>query len=47
MSAFSGKQGKGAMRRHREQKRNEAEARDAALPMNSPRRRRNRLAVSA
>jgi hypothetical protein len=46
MSRFSGSQGKGAMRRVREEKRQEAEARDAALPLNSPRRRRNRLAVS-
>jgi hypothetical protein len=35
---------KGVMRERRAQKRIEAEARDAELPADSPRRRRNRLA---
>lgn len=39
MSRFSGKAGKGAMRAHRAAKRTQAEARDAALPAASPKRR--------
>lgn len=39
MSVFSGRQGKGAMRAHRSAKRTQAEARDAALPAASPKRR--------
>lgn len=45
MSAFSGKCGKGAMKIRRELKREEAEARDAALPIDSPKRRRNSVAA--
>lgn len=45
MSAFSGKQHRGAMKIHREKKRLTAEARDEALPADSPKRRKNREAA--
>jgi hypothetical protein len=45
MTIFTGTQGRGAMRAHRARKREDAEARDAALSTVSPRRRQVRLAV--
>lgn len=42
MSRFSGPQRRGAMKQVRETKRKEAQERDAALPADSPRRRKNR-----
>lgn len=46
MSAFHGPQGSGALKRHREQKRKEAEARNAlTLPQNRKRYRRYLVAL--
>lgn len=45
MSAFTGPQGKGAMRAHRTRKRTAAAARDAALSQTSPKRKSLRLTI--